>query len=48
MIPAEYIMDDVEADYVAMKNMIYGDYPDFNKIIECLRKIEVEVHSLSK
>lgn len=48
LIPSEYIMDDVEADYAAMKNMIYGDYPDFNKIIECLRKIEVEVHSLSK
>ena len=48
LIPSEYIMDDVEADYVAMKNMIYGDYPDFNEIIECLRKIEVEVHSLSK
>ena len=47
LIPAEYIMDDVKSDYAAMKNMIYGEYPYFDDIIDCLKKLETEVHALS-
>ncbi len=47
LIPVEYIMDDVKSDYVAMKNMIYGEYPYFHDVIDCLRKLETEVHTLS-
>ena len=47
LIPAEYIMDDVKSDYVAMKNTIYGEYPYFDDIIDCLTKLETEVHALS-
>ena len=47
LIPSEYIMDDVKFDYVAMKNMIYGEYPHFDDIIDCLKKLETEVHELS-
>ncbi len=47
LIPAEYIMDDVKSDYVSMKNMIYGEYPYFDDIIDCLTKLETEVHALS-
>ena len=39
-------MDDVKADYIAMKNMIYGEYPDFDDIIDCLKQLELEVHAL--
>ncbi len=46
LIPAEHIMGAVKKDYEAMKNMIYGDYPDFDDIIACLKKLESEVHSL--
>ncbi len=46
LVPAEYIMDDVKADYIAMKNMIYGEYPDFDDIIDCLKQLELEVHAL--
>lgn len=46
LVPAEHILDDVKKDYAAMKNMIYGDYPEFEHIIECLKKLEIEIHRL--
>ncbi len=46
MIPADHIMDVVKQDYAAMKNMIYGDYPGFETIIEQLKELEMEVHNL--
>ena len=46
LIPADYIMDSVRQDYSAMKNMIYGEYPKFEDIIEQSKKLEEEVHSL--
>lgn len=47
LIPADYIIDAVRQDYAAMKNMIYGEYPEFDVIIDRLKKLEEEVHSLS-
>ena len=46
LIPADHIMDAVKQDYAAMKNMIYGDYPGFETIIEQLKELEMEVHNL--
>lgn len=46
LIPADHIMDAVKQDYAAMKNMIYGDYPGFETIIEQLKELEIEVHNL--
>ena len=46
LIPANHIMDAVKQDYAAMKNMIYGDYPGFETIIEQLKELEMEVHNL--
>ena len=46
LIPSSHIMDDVKRDYIAMKNMIYGDYPEFEQIIECLKELEAEIHRL--
>ena len=46
LIPADHIMDAVKQDYAAMKNMIYGDYPGFETIIEKFKELEMEVHNL--
>ena len=46
LIPADYIMEEVRADYSAMKNMIYGAYPDFDSILNCLNELEDEIHNL--
>ena len=44
MRPEQY--NAVKQDYAAMKNMIYGDYPGFETIIEQLKELEMEVHNL--
>ena len=46
LIPAEHILDALRSDYAAMRNMIYGDYPTFEEILDCLKKLEEEVHKL--
>lgn len=48
LVPADYIMDDLRKDYDAMKNMIYGDYPEFEEIIMCLKELEEEIHEIGK
>ena len=46
LVPAEHIIDAVKEDYSAMKNMIYGEYPDFDNVLECLEKLQKEIHEL--
>lgn len=46
LIPAEHIMAEIISDYAAMKNMIYGDYPELEDILDCLKDLEIEVHKL--
>ena len=46
LIPAIHILEDLRKDYAAMKNMIYGDYPEFDEIIDYLKVLEKEIHSL--
>lgn len=48
LIPAEHIMDAVKADYKAMRNMIYGEYPVFEKVITCLEELQEEIHRLGE
>ena len=46
LIPADYIIGEVRDDYAAMKNMIYGAYPDFDGILDFLGELEDEIHNL--
>ena len=46
LIPAIHILENLRKDYAAMKNMIYGDYPEFDEIIDYLKVLENEIHSL--
>lgn len=48
LIPAEHIMDAVKTDYSAMRNMIYGEYPEFEEVITCLKQLQEEIHELGK
>lgn len=48
LVPAEYIMSDVKKDYSSMESMIYGNYPSFDDILECLVDLEKEVHRLAE
>ena len=46
LIPSEAIMLPLRDDYSAMSNMIYGNFPEFEEIIEYLKRLENEIHSL--
>lgn len=46
LIPANHIMKELRKDYKQMQNMIYGDYPDYDTIIEYLKGLEEEIHKL--
>lgn len=46
LVPGERIHKALKEDYQAMRNMIYGKIPEYEEIIEYLRKLEEEVHGL--
>jgi hypothetical protein len=46
LIPEESAIKALKADYESMREMIFGDYPDFDTIIESLRKFEERLNRL--
>lgn len=46
LVPGEQIHKALAEDYRAMRNMIYGEIPEFGDIIEYLKKLEGEIHGL--
>lgn len=48
LVPEGHILAAVEHDYVQMRNMIFGRYPDFAEIMETLRKLETEINGLHR
>lgn len=48
LVPAEHVLVTVEKDYVQMRNMIFGRYPDFGEIMAALRALEEEINGLHR
>jgi hypothetical protein len=46
LVPEGHILEAVKNDYKAMRNMIYGDYYDFEKIQYVLAELEGEINAL--
>ena len=46
LIPPEYRFGALAADYEAMKDMLYGDVPDFDTVMGAVRELEKEINSL--
>lgn len=46
LIPPEYRFVALEADYNLMKDMLYGDVPTFETVIDAIRKLEKEINTL--
>ena len=47
LMPSEHAMPVMKADYAAMRNMIYGDYPSFDEILLTIKKLEAEINALA-
>lgn len=48
IVPEEYRINEIKEDYEHMKQMIYGDIPPFELIIENLKILEEQIHKLNK
>ncbi len=48
LLPPEYRMEDLQKDYVSMKNMMFGEYPDFHTLMKFIGNLELEINSLRK
>ena len=44
LLPKEAILNALREDYQAMRNMIYGNIPEFEEILESLEKLQEEIH----
>ena len=47
LMPSEHAMPVMKADYSAMRNMIYGDYPSFDEILSTIKRLEAEINALA-
>lgn len=45
--PSEHALPVMRADYQAMRQMIYGEYPSFESLLETLSKIESDINAVS-
>ena len=45
--PSKHALPIMRADYQAMRQMIYGDYPSFDELLETLKELESDVNSLA-
>lgn len=48
LLPKEANIKALQADYKKMKEMIFGEYPDFEEIISVLAALETEINDLAK
>ena len=46
LVPGERIHKELEDDYQDMRNMIYGNIPEFKDILVFLEKLQEEIHGL--
>ena len=46
LVPVERIHNEIEDDYQAMRNMIYGNITEFKDILVFLERLQEEIHGL--
>ena len=48
LVPSGAAIKDLSMDYDHMKDMIYGEKPSFDEIMETLAKLEAEINRLAR
>jgi hypothetical protein len=48
LIPDEHVMIGLRKDYADMQQMIFGDYPNFDDVIDTLSQLELEINGLGR
>jgi hypothetical protein len=44
LVPDQYRIDELGKDYKAMQDMLFGDKPSFNEIMDSLRELEKQIN----
>ena len=44
LVPAVHSMDRLRSDYATMQSMIYGNYPDFDEMMQFIKELEVRIN----
>jgi len=47
LLPPDHSLNFLQSDYLAMKSMIYGDYPQWDDILKSLASLQKELNSIS-
>lgn len=45
LLPPEYRFEALETDYQSMSEMIFGEYPSFDELMEFIKQLEIEINS---
>ncbi len=45
LIPAAHSMERLRSDYARMQSMIYGNYPDFDEMMQFIKKLETQINA---
>lgn len=46
LVPPAYRMEALRQDYASMQNMMFGETPNFDELMEYIKELEVEINSL--
>ena len=46
LMPPEYNLDKLRTDYEHMQNMLFGNKPSFDEIMDCIAKLEKEINAI--
>ena len=46
LLPPSYRQGALQEDYTAMRNMLYGEIPSFETMMEAVGELEKEIHAL--
>ena len=44
LVPATHSLDRLHSDYTMMQSMIYGNYPDFDEMMQFIKKLETRIN----
>lgn len=47
LLPPKYRLEALRKDYASMENMMFGDYPAFDSLVQLIGDLEREINSLT-
>lgn len=48
LLPPEDCIESLRKDYAHMQNMLFGEIPDFEEVLNCIHNMELEINSLGQ